>query len=125
MVSTGLYEDNYRSDYLTPIQIWRDFDPTKDPLEYSIASNENDGKFIRRSIYFTALSDEYGEVRACAKIVMPAQQRNKQKFVLFIPEIDSKNDYEPNMIDMASRDYTVARVDLYGEGVNSTRYLGN
>jgi|GEM_PF-4904919 len=124
MISTGFTEEGYTSDYLTPIQIWRDFDPIKDPLEYSIVSSETDGKFIKRLLYFTALSDEDGEVRACAKLITPVQQRNKQKFVLFIPEIDSDQDYEKNMREMASRDYTVAMVDLYGEGVRSTRYLG-
>ena len=124
MNMTNDFNEGYRSDFLTPIQIWRDFDPVKDPLDVSIVSSESDGQFIKRVLFFTALSDEDGEVRACVKMVLPVAQKNKQKFVLFLPEIDSNSDYEPNMREMASRDYTVAMVDLYGEGVDSTRYMG-
>ena len=86
-------EESYKSDYLTPLQIWRDFDPKRDPLEYSVVSSENDGQFTKRLMYFTAISDDDGSVRACVKMVFPTAQKNKQKFVLFLPEIDSDYDY--------------------------------
>lgn len=125
-MAKGFQEEVYKSDYLTPLQIWRDFDPKKEPLEFSIVSSESDGQYTKRLMFFTALSDEDGSVRACVKMVSPVAQKNKQKFVLFLPEIDSKSyDYEKNMFEMASRDYTVAMVDLYGEGIYSTRYLGS
>lgn len=109
------------SRYLTPVQLWQDFNPKKDPLRVSIIENRTDGAFLWRSLYFTAVLDDV-EIRAFAKIVSPVSQKNKQKFILYIPDISVYNDLDERLIDFASRDYTVAYVDLSGAGARRTIY---
>lgn len=110
------------SKYLTPVQLWQDFNPKKDPLRVSVIENKADDTFLRRSLFFTAFLDGDGEVRAYAKIVSPVNQKNKQKFILYIPDIHDQGNIDERLTDFASRDYTVATVDLSGEGIRHTSY---
>ena len=115
------------SNFLTPVKLWEDFNPKQDPLKVSIIENIEVNGFPTRSLFFTALHDGNGEIRAYAKIVSPPtsiqnQKRNKQKFILYIPDIKEGQDIDEKLRDFASRDYTVAVVDLLGSGERHTLY---
>ena len=112
------------SRYLTPVQLWQNFNPRRDPLRVSVLENTEKDGFIWRSLFFTALTDGDNELRAYARIVSPVNQKNKQKFILYIPDIKINYDLDEVIMDFASRDYTVAYVDLSGEGNKHTIYPG-
>lgn len=111
------------SNFLTPVKLWESFNPKKDPLRISIVENTDNGEFSSRSLFFTALTDGSSEIRAYAKILSPSSsKKNKQKFILYIPDIKEGQNLDEKLKDFASRDYTVAVVDLLGVGKRCTIY---
>lgn len=111
------------SKFLTPTQLWQDFDP-EGKLDVSFVGNQTIDNVAIKSLYFNAFSDEGGSVRAFARILMPVDcPKSNKKFILFLarPEIDPM----PSVLRMAAKGYPVGYVDLSGAGAEATRYDGS
>ena len=54
--------------FLTPVQLWQDFDPISAPLDISIEYNTDSDGLRLKGVYFTAIAEEGGSVRAFAEI---------------------------------------------------------
>lgn len=112
------------SKYLTPVQLWQDFSPERGDLNVSIIENSSDGVYLKRSLYFTALKQGEDEVRAYAEIISPVNLKNKQRFILYIPDLDDYNNQQEDIKSIVDRDFAVAWVDLSGKGIRATSYNG-
>jgi hypothetical protein len=109
------------SKFLTPTQLWQDFDP-EGKLDVSFVSNETRDNIFIKTLYFNAFREEGGFVRAFARILFPSDCKSNKKFILFLarPEVDPM----PSVLRIAGRGYPVGYVDLSGEGEMSTQYEG-
>ena len=65
--------------FLTPVQLWQDFDPKSAPLDISIEYNTQADGLLVKGVYFTALADGEESVRAfgqgCCRQRIPSVPR--------------------------------------------------
>jgi len=111
------------SKFLTPTQLWQDFDPTGN-LDVNFVSNQTIDDITVKEMYFSAFRAEDGFVRAFARILLPADcPKNNKKFILFLarPNMDPM----PSAMRIAAKGYPVGYVDLSGEGDPCTQYDGS
>lgn len=109
--------------FLTPIQLWQDFEPDG-TLDVNYVSVQSDEEVTIKELYFNAVKEEEGAVRAYARIYIPnASGKNTKKFILYLA--DPQDDPIPNVVDIASRGYAVGYVDLSGSGEAATAYSGS
>lgn len=108
--------------YLTPIQLWQDFEATG-ALDINYVAADQSEELFSKSLYFNAIKDEMGAVRAFARIFIPKSPgKSTKKFILYLA--DPQDDPLPAVLDIAGRGYAVGYVDLSGAGDYSTQYTG-
>jgi len=109
--------------FLTPVQLWQDFDPQAAPLDMSIAYSVEEGDLRRKGVYFTALSGEEGQVRAFAEIKSAVAQP-KRALISVLTEPDQRpitDSYD----ELLKRGFSIVTVDVSGlpdESGNATKY---
>jgi hypothetical protein len=110
--------------FLTPIQLWQDFNPVKDLLETAVKDYiKIDDDIAYKSLYFTALGSGDDSVRAYAEIFIPSSA--SKKAVIFLNDIDEGICRE-TLVKYAKEGFISASVDLCGEdkGGDFTKYKG-
>jgi len=61
--------------FLTPVQLWKDFEPALDKYDESyITYNKTEG-VVRTSFFFTAINDEKGYVRPYVEMIQPEKAK--------------------------------------------------
>ena len=109
--------------FLTPVQLWQDFDPASAPLDMAIAYNVEEGDLHRKGVYFTAVADEVGQVRAFAEVKTTVAQP-KKVLVSVLTEKD-QTPITDSFDDLLKRGFAVVTVDVSGiedEEGNATKY---
>ncbi len=110
--------------FLTPIQLWQDFNPVKDLLETAVKDyTKLDENIAYKSLYFTALGNKEDSVRAYAEIFVPASQGKKA--VIFLKDV-GEGICRETLLKYAREGFISASVDLCGEdnGGDYTKYKG-
>jgi len=107
--------------FLTPVQLWQDFDPTKQPLDVNYVSNETVDGIAVKTLFYNAIADEGGKVRAFARLYLPDPKG--KKMIVYVsdfgdPSLDAVK-------EIAQMGYNVGVVDLIGEGGVCTEYSGD
>lgn len=107
--------------FLTPIQLWKDFNPVKEPLEISyVSSNVNEDGFVRRGVYYTSESASDGRARIYAEIV--AIDDNKKKPILLVIG-DLDNNIDSKLLEyVANCGYIAASLDYSAISKDRTVY---
>ena len=111
--------------FLTPVQLWQDFDPASTPLDMAIAYSVEEGDLRRKGIYYTAVSDDVGQVRAFAE-VKSAVAQPKKVLVSVLTEPD-QTPITDSFDELLKRGFAVVTVDVSGladEKGNATKYDG-
>ncbi len=111
--------------FLTPVQLWKGFEPLQPTNDVSYVTYRKGDGFVTASLFFTAMNDETGFVRAFAELLIPSKLT--KKCVLFIGDVKDGAQSVSNYTQYADNGYLVARLDLHGcEGVggNYTVYGG-
>jgi len=109
--------------FLTPVQLWQDFDPASTPLDMAIAYSVEEGDLRRKGIYYTAVSDDVGQVRAFAE-VKSAVAQPKKVLVSVLTEPD-QTPITDSFDELLKRGFAVVTVDVSGladEKGNATKY---
>lgn len=109
--------------FLTPVQLWQDFDPQAAPLDMAIAYNNEEGDLRRKGVYFTAETSEEGQIRAFAEIKSAtAQPKRILISVLTEPE---QRPISGSFDELLKRGFAVVTVDVSGipdQNGNATKY---
>lgn len=109
--------------FLTPVQLWQDFDCNREPLEISVAYNINIGNASVKGIYFTAVREGENSIRAFAEIIVPNTPSKKAIIgVQIAGELDRSGEFYRNFTD---KGYIIATVNLSGKadmGKDATIY---
>ncbi|MBP5405056.1 MAG: hypothetical protein J6Y74_03825 [Clostridia bacterium] len=109
--------------FLTPVQLWQDFDPQAAPLDMAIAYNNEEGDLRRKGVYFTAETSEEGQIRAFAEIKSSvAQPKRILVSVLTEPEQRPISD---SFDELLKRGFAVVTVDVSGipdQNDNAAKY---
>jgi len=109
--------------FLTPVQLWQDFDPTSTPLDIAIAYNTEEGGLRRKGVYFTAVTDGDEQVRAFAEL-KAATAQPKRALICVLTEPD-QNALADSFDELLKRGFAIMTVDVSGvqdEGGNATKY---
>lgn len=106
--------------FLTPLQLWQDFDPTRQALDVNYVSTETVDGIPVKTLFFNAITTDQGKVRALAKFFLPDPKG--KKMIIYVP--DYEDDPYPDAIAFARMGYNVGYVDLTGEGSVSSEYAG-
>lgn len=102
--------------FLTPIQLWKDFNPIKDSLDLSYVKSEIVNGFIRKGAYYTSETVSDGKARIFAEIVAPDD--NKKKPVIIVIG-DIKETINIGLLEyVASCGYIAASYDYSGISTN-------
>ena len=109
--------------FLTPVQLWQSFDPASAPLDMAIAYSSEEGELRRKGVYFTAVSDEVGQVRAFTEIKSPVSQ--PKKMLISVLTEPNQTPITDSFDELIKRGFAVATVDVSGvedEEGNATKY---
>ena len=107
--------------FLTPLQLWQDFSPTRQPLDVNYVESVSVEGISFKTLFFNAFSDEGGKVRTLARLFLPDPKG--KKMIIFVP--DFGDDPYETALSIAKMGYNVGYVDLTGEGGLSTEYSGS
>lgn len=109
--------------FLTPVQLWADFDPLAAPLDISIEYNtETDGTRIKGA-YFTAVAEEAESVRAFAEV--KATTASPKKAILCVMNSGDQAAYAEGFDELLKRGFAVMTIDVSGvpdEAGRAARY---
>ena len=107
--------------FLTPLQLWQDFSPSRQPLDVNYVSSETVEDIPLKTLFFNAFSDEDGKVRALARLFLPDPKG--KKMIIYVP--DFGDDPYKTALEIAHMGYNVGYVDITGEGSVCTEYTGS
>ena len=109
--------------FLTPVQLWQDFDPTAASLDISIEYNtETDGTRLKGA-YFTAVSEGEESVRAFAEVKSTVAV--PKKAILCVMNSGDQTGYAEGFDELLKRGFAVMTVDVSGvpdEAGRAARY---
>jgi dienelactone hydrolase len=109
--------------FLTPIQLWKDFDPGREALDISYVLSDKPGGNLIKGAYITSENATDGKVRAYVETAV-ADEDKKKPVIIIIGDIDSNIDR--NLLEYAAGcGYYAASVDYSaypGDTERITRY---
>ena len=70
--------------FLTPLQLWQDFDPTRQALDVNYVSTETVDGIPVKTLFFNAITTDQGKVRALAKFFLPDPKG--KKMIIYVPD---------------------------------------
>ena len=98
--------------FLTPVQLWQDYDPTAAPLDISIEyTDEVDGLSVKGA-YFTAFAEEGESVRAFAEVKTAVQ--NPKKAILCVMNSADQAAFAEGFDEVLKRGFALVLLDVSG-----------
>lgn len=99
--------------FLTPIQLWKDFNPVKDSLEISLVSSEIKENTMKRALYYTSETIEENKVRIYTEIIS-VNDNKKKPAIIILGDLD--NPINRKAMDyVANNGYTAVGIDYCGK----------
>ncbi len=98
--------------FLTPVQLWQDYDPVSAPLDISIEYNKEVGDLSLKGAYFTAYSEEGESVRAFAEI--KTATRSPKKAILCVMNSADQAAMAEGFDELIKRGFAVMTLDVSG-----------
>ena len=109
--------------FLTPVQLWQDFDPASASLDISIEYNSETPDLCQKGAYFTALTEGEESIRAFAEIKSPS--RAPKKAILCVTNSGDQAALAEGFDELLKRGFAVMTLDVSGipdENGRATRY---
>ncbi|NLZ24983.1 MAG: hypothetical protein GX891_00780 [Clostridiales bacterium] len=109
--------------FLTPTEMWENFNPVKEPLEESVERLYEKGSLQFTEAFFTSETAEDGKVRVYIKHVKDKNWDGKRPAVLIFPNLGEKSEIDIVLETLVSHGYCAAVVDYAGfiaDGKRST-----
>ncbi len=109
--------------FLTPVQLWQDFDPVSEPLDISVSYSEQEGAITIKGAYFTAIKEGEEQVRAFAEVKTQAD-KPKKALVCVLTE-KNQSALADSFDELLKRGFAVMTVDVSGiadEKGNAAKY---
>ena len=100
-------------EFLTPKQIWGNFNPDSEPLEISALSEYTEGGVKYTSLYFTAIGSGKHSKRIRAYGLLAKPNKSNGKAVLYLGSADEHVD-KKYLAQFVERGYTTLMVDYAG-----------
>ena len=98
--------------FLTPVQLWQDYDPSDAPLDISIEyTGESDGVAVK-GIFFTAFAEEGESVRAFAEIKTAVS--SPKKAVLYVMNSADQATFAEGFGELLGKGFAVMTIDVSG-----------
>ena len=109
--------------FLTPVQLWQDFDPVAAPLDISIEYNTEVNGLRLKGAYFTAIADGEESVRAFAEIksLVPTPKRA----ILCVMNSGDQSALAEGFDELLKRGFAIMTLDVSGipdENGRAARY---
>lgn len=98
---------------LTPLQLWQDFNPVKEPLNLNIIDFKTNNGYNYITYGYTIMTAHDGKVRGIAKSVYRAGAANLP-VVMYIPDFEELIDLE-KLLPLAEQGYACVTFDYTGE----------
>ena len=99
--------------FMTPTEVWEDFDPSQAPLEASIISSQSTDNVVCTRQVFTAETTKDGRVRACCNVYRDARWQDKRPALLVLPSFHNYVSL-PTVKSFVEEGYVVAVLDFCG-----------
>ena len=98
--------------FLTPAQLWQDYDPSAAPLDISIEYTKESDGITAKGAYFTAYAEEGESVRAFAEVRAGAPA--PKKAILFILNNAGQSVFAEGVEDLLHKGFAVMTLDVSG-----------
>ena len=109
--------------FLTPVQLWQDFDPAGAPLDISVEYNTDLNGTRIKGAYFTAVSEGEESVRAFAEV--KSSVASPKKAIVCVMSSGDQAAYAESFEELLKRGFAVMTVDVSGvpdEAGRAARY---
>ena len=109
--------------FLTPVQLWQDFDPASAPLDISVEYNSEIQGTRVKGAYFTAVAEGEESVRAFAEI--KTSVASPKKAILCVMNSGDQAAYAEGFDELLKRGFAVMTLDVSGvpdEAGRAARY---
>ena len=98
--------------FLTPAQLWQDYDPTAAPLDISIEYTKESDGITAKGAYFTAYAEEGESVRAFA--VVKSASPTPKKAILFLMDRADQITFTEGFDDLLRKGFAIMTLDVSG-----------
>ncbi|MBQ7712670.1 MAG: hypothetical protein IJT69_02505 [Clostridia bacterium] len=98
--------------FLTPVQLWQDFDPLAAPLDISIEYNTETAGARVKGAYFTAVAEDGESVRAFAEVKSAVAA--PKKAILCVMNSGDQAAYAEGFDELLKRGFAVMTLDVSG-----------
>ena len=98
--------------FLTPVQLWQDYDPVSAPLDISIEYNKEVGDLSVKGAYFTAYAEDGESVRAFAEIKTATP--SPKKAILCVMNNADQAAMAEGFDELIKRGFAVMTLDVSG-----------
>ena len=111
-----------RYKFMTPVEVWRDYDPTVEELDVTrVRTSQIDG-ITYDSMYFTAFKSDAGDVRVYARTMRSAKAKGALPVLIVIPPCKGVELDVSKFSKLAGEGYVVMTVDYEGYVEGKSRY---
>ncbi|MBO4479278.1 MAG: hypothetical protein J5774_02815 [Clostridia bacterium] len=98
--------------FLTPVQLWQDYDPADAPLDISIEyTDEKDGVAVK-GMYFTAFAEEGESVRAFAEV--KTSVASPKRAILYVMNSACQAAFAEGFDELLAKGFAVMTIDVSG-----------
>lgn len=106
---------------ISPIMLWQDYNPTRQPLEVTILNMEVRGNLLIKEVVFTAETVADGKIRAYAKLIL---QRGEEKAPTFLYIPSALEPVEKGVFseEIFKKGYNMVVIDFGGEAEGKTYF---
>lgn len=115
-------EQEMRYKFMTPVEVWRDFDPTVEPLDTtSIRTTTVDG-YVYETMYYTGFTSKEGKARVWTRTMRPQKAKGPLPTLIVVPpclgvELDTSK-----FSRIVDEGYVIMVIDFEGYTPKKSRY---
>ena len=111
-----------RYKFMTPVEVWRDFDPTSEDLELVRVRTTNEAGLTYESMYYTGFNTPKGKSRVWTRTVRPTRAKGPLPTLIVIPPCLSVEPDLTKFTRIVEEGYVVMVIDYEGYTDKKSRY---
>lgn len=115
-------EQEMRYKFMTPVEVWCDFDPTLEPLELVQVRSTTVEGMTYDTMYYTAFTSQKGKARVWTRTMRPARAKGPLPAIIVIPPCLGKELELEKFERIAKEGYVVMVIDFEGYIEGKSRY---
>ena len=114
--------EEMRYQFMTPVEVWRDYDPTAEPLEKELVRQTNIDGVIYETMYYTGFTSPKGKARVWARTIRSAKAKGAIPMVIVLAPSEGVETDTKQFMRFVREGYAVMIIDYEGYAKGKSRY---